>query len=464
MKTKQSHCEIVENLLKVALMYETRNEFRLGSPGAYKSACRKGWLDIVCSHMVLKKGYPGYWDIFENVREEALNYKTRREFSKGSSGAYESACRNGWLDMVCSHMGKNINTKPRYIYSFVWKVPNLVYVGLTQDPKERKRMHLNNDSGIVYQTIMEYGEPIFKVITENPVHVNVAGEHEKKWIQTYTEWGYTPVNIAKPGSLGGYSRMWDFENVQEEALMYETRLEFFKGSPGAYDSARKNGWLDIVCSHMVLEKGDPGYWNIFENVREEALMYETRLEFFKGSGGAYESARKKGLLDIVCSHMVLQKGDPGYWDILENVRVEALKYKTRSEFKKRTPGAYKSAYRNGWLDMVCSHMVLEKGDPGYWNIFENVREEALKYKTRNEFKKGSPGAYNSACKNGWLDIVCSHMVLEKGDRGYWDIFENVREEALKYKTRNEFKKGSSGAYKSAIRNGWLDIVCSHMVK
>ena len=410
MKTKQSHCEIVENLLRVALMYKTRFEFFKGSGGAYESARKKGLLDIVCSHMVLQKGDPGYWDILENVRVEALKYKTRSEFKKRTPGAYKSAYRNGWLDMVCSHMGKNINTKPRYIYSFVWKVPNLVYVGLTQDPKERKRMHLNNDSGIVYQTIMEYGEPIFKVITENPVHVDVAGEHEKKWIQTYTELGYTPVNIAKPGSLGGYSRMRDFGNVREEALKYKTRREFKKGSRGAYKSAVKNGWLDEVCSHMKLKKGDPGYWNIFENVREEALNYKTRNEFYKGSRGAHKSAVKNGWLDEVCSHMILQKGDPGYWDVFENVQEESLKYKTRYEFFKGSSGAYLSARRNGWLDEVCSHMKLKKGDPGYWNIFENVREEALNYKTRFEFQKGSHGAYDSARKKGWLDIVCSHMV------------------------------------------------------
>jgi hypothetical protein len=411
MKTKQSHCEIVENLLRVALMYETRNEFKLGSPGAYVSARKKGWLDV-----------------------------------------------------VCSHMGKNINTKPRYIYSFVWEVPNLVYIGLTQDPKQRKRNHLNNNSGVVYRTVMEYGEPKFKVITENPVHVNVAGEYEKKWIQTYTELGYTPINIAKPGSLGGYSRMWDFENLQKKALMYETRSEFYKGSPGAYYSARKKGWLDEVCSHMVLQKGDLGYWNILENVREEALKYKTRNEFRKGSPSAYNSARKKGWLDEVCSHMILKKGDPGYWDILENVREEALKYKTRNEFKLGSPSAYNSSIRNGWLDEVCSHMILKKGGLGYWNILENVREEALMYETRNEFKLGSPGAYVSARKKGWLDIVCSHMILQKGDRGYWNVFENVQEEVLKYKTRLEFKLGSPGAYNSAYRNGWLDIVCSHMVK
>jgi hypothetical protein len=106
MKTKQSHCDIVENLLRVALMYETRNEFKLGSPGAYVSARKKGWLDIVCSHMILQKGDRGYWNVFENVQEEVLKYKTRLEFKLGSPGAYNSAYRNGWLDIVCSHMVK----------------------------------------------------------------------------------------------------------------------------------------------------------------------------------------------------------------------------------------------------------------------------------------------------------------------------------------------------------------------
>jgi len=40
--------------------------------------------------------------------------------------------------------------------------------------------------------------------------------------------------------------------------------------------------------------------------------------------------------------------------------------------------------------------------------------------------------------------------------GYWDIKENCLQESLKYKTRGEFKKGTSGAYNSSSRNGWLD--------
>lgn len=39
----------------------------------------------------------------------------------------------------------------------------------------------------------------------------------------------------------------------------------------------------------------------------------------------------------------------------------------------------------------------------------------------------------------------------------------IREEALKYNTRTEFKN-NSGGYKAAKRRGILDDVCSHMKK
>ena len=43
----------------------------------------------------------------------------------------------------------------------------------------------------------------------------------------------------------------------------------------------------------------------------------------------------------------------------------------------------------------------------------------------------------------------------KKKNGYW-TFKTCMEESKKYKSRSEFQKGSSGAYKVALRNGWLD--------
>ena len=41
---------------------------------------------------------------------------------------------------------------------------------------------------------------------------------------------------------------------------------------------------------------------------------------------------------------------------------------------------------------------------------ERVEEVALKYNKRTYFKKNNAGAYDAAWRNNWLDDVCSHMI------------------------------------------------------
>ena len=47
---------------------------------------------------------------------------------------------------------------------------------------------------------------------------------------------------------------WNFKAVNNEAAKYETKSDFVNNSPGAYDSAHRNGWLNEVCSHMERKK------------------------------------------------------------------------------------------------------------------------------------------------------------------------------------------------------------------
>lgn len=41
----------------------------------------------------------------------AMNYSTRIEWSKGDKYAYMTAQSNGWLNLCCSHMPKNLSIK-----------------------------------------------------------------------------------------------------------------------------------------------------------------------------------------------------------------------------------------------------------------------------------------------------------------------------------------------------------------
>ena len=99
----------------------------------------------------------------------------------------------------------------------------------------------------------------------------------------------------------------------------------------------------------------------------------------------------------------------GYWT-KERCKNEALKYKYRSEFYKNQSAAYLKSLHNGWLDEICLHMIEIRKPHNYWTK-ERCKEEALKYKYKSEFQKKSATAYILCRRNNWLDEFCSHMEL-----------------------------------------------------
>ena len=144
----------------------------------------------------------------------------------------------------------------------------------------------------------------------------------------------------------------------------------------------------------------------------------------------------------------------------ETTKLEASKYKNRSEFRAiKNKSPYSIACRNGWLD---EWFPLEPGDQGYWNVFENVHKEALKYKHRNEFFSQSNGAWASANKKGWLDGVCSHMERPDAWQLKWTK-EEITNLARDYDTKLKFRRENPSAYVIACRNGWWDEISEHMI-
>jgi predicted GIY-YIG superfamily endonuclease len=283
-----------ENCIQESLKYKTRNEFQKGSVSAYNSSCRNGWLDEIYSHMVELKKPNGYWTK-ENCIQESLKYKTRYEFQKGSGSAYSLSWKNGWLDEVCKDMEVIGNLKMRGIYVFEFE-DNYAYVGLTGNFKKRYNEHMNSIKSSVYTHIEETNlTPKFIQLTDY-MDEELASKEETMWENKYISEGWNMLNIKKTGGLGGGNLKWDYDSCKEESLKYKSRFEFYKGSSGAHESSRRNGWLDEVCSHMVELKKPKNHWTK-ENCIQESLKYKTRTEFKKGSGSAYQSSRRNGWLD-----------------------------------------------------------------------------------------------------------------------------------------------------------------------
>lgn len=94
-------------------------------------------------------------------------------------------------------------------------------------------------------------------------------------------------------------------------------------------------------------------------------------------------------------------------EIYQTILKSAKKFKRRGHFQINDQLNYMRAYRYRILDEVCSHMK-EKHQEIKWDI-KSLKKEALSYNTRSEFQNKSQSAYITAYVNGILDEVCSHM-------------------------------------------------------
>jgi hypothetical protein len=83
-----------------ALNYKTRNEWSLKSGKMYRTALYYGWLDDCCKHMKAVR------DVitFDMCLEDAKHYKTRNEWQRNSKSKYSAARSHGWLEACCAHM------------------------------------------------------------------------------------------------------------------------------------------------------------------------------------------------------------------------------------------------------------------------------------------------------------------------------------------------------------------------
>jgi len=388
-----------------ALKYNSKIEFQKKSSGAYASARKNGWLNEIRQHMKRPQSYNFKWTK-EYCIEEALKYKTRTEFQKKSGTAYNKAWKNNWLDSICSHMIKNGNKFNRCVYVYEFS-DNCAYIGLTYNIKERNINRKSNDNDQVTKHIkITQLEPILKQLTDY-IPVDEAAKLEIEYIQKYKDNNWDVLNKIKGGTIGGNNLKWTKELCQQEALKYKTRSEFQKKSGSAYVASRIKGWLNDISKHMI-EMQKPMYYWTKEKCKIEALKYNSKIEFRKNSGGAYSAAQRKKWISEICKHMI-EKRKPMYYWVKENCQIEALKYKSKWEFFKKSNGAYESSRKNGYLNDICQHMV-EKQKPMYYWTKDKCKEESLKYKTKKEFNNNSGGAYKRAKINGWLDDISIHMI------------------------------------------------------
>lgn len=200
-------------------------------------------------------------------------------------------------------------------------------------------------------------------------------------------------------------QFWTLEKCKQEALKYTTLTEWQQvgaknyGS-NSYYAAKKYGWIQ-ECMHKGMQK-HPVKWTE-ETCFEDSLQYSTAIEWATKSKGAYEAALKNKW--NICWEFFIQYNYKNKRKSVvrtlnekkELCKADALQYKTKSEWRSKSPYWCAIARRNKIMDHCCEHMIpLNKS----WD-YDSVVIEAARYRTNGEWKRYSNGSYMANKRNNW---------------------------------------------------------------
>ena len=293
----------------------------------------------------------------------------------------------------------------------------------------------------------------------------------------------------------------DKDKTIEESKKYSSRVAFSKGSYGAYRVSKKNGWLDemtwlnrkniykdpVDCVHKYHFVNENAVYigrTIYPELRDKqhrtmgkdsvnrfAKEHNTEIpkmeiiedkltviegakreayweKYYRINGFSMINVQPCGSLGLMCK---------GKWS-KEKCFEEAKKYKTRSEFQKNASHAYHKSIEHGWIDEMDWFPKNRTHPNGYWRNKENFLKEANKYGSKKELEKNNLAAYAAGLKYGYFKDVKWKYERKVLPIGYWKNKEHVMEEAKKYTSRNEFRKGNQSAYWAAHKYGYINEI------
>lgn len=163
------------------------------------------------------------------------------------------------------------------------------------------------------------------------------------------------------------SGYWNYDRCKEEAMKYVFLMDFRNNSQRAYQVAKAKGWIKDY-SWLKRQLSPKGYWDNYDNCFQEAKKYDSRISLYHGCHAAYESARKNKWLDDYFWFKYKKQKPKGYW-VYETCFEEAKKYKSRKEFSDKCNRAYLVSLTNGWIN---DYFWFSNSNNGQLDLFDSV--------------------------------------------------------------------------------------------
>lgn len=168
------------------------------------------------------------------------------------------------------------------------------------------------------------------------------------------------------------------------------------------------------CAEPVLTRNKS--WTV-EEIFEIAKKYQYKTDFYNGDRAALGAAQRRGIDAEVCAHM---SPKPTTGRVPHNkkwtpdtIRAEALKYQYRSDFEKNSSGAVMAAKNMNIYEDICMHMATKDKSQRIYTK-EMCAAAAKLFPYRKVFQQQETALYRAAERNGWLDEICSGMIKMSG--------------------------------------------------
>ena len=86
--------------------------------------------------------------------------------------------------------------------------------------------------------------------------------------------------------------------------------------------------------------------------------------------------------------------------------------------------------------------------------YERCEEEAKKYRNKYEMKLTNQSAYNASVRYGWIDV----FFPDSQNTRNWNVLDNVLNAAKRSACPRDMVRKFGGAYNSALKHGWKDLL------
>lgn len=295
--------------------------------------------------------------------------------------------------------------------------------------------------------------------------------------------------------MRGRIRKWTFDACKEVAAQYTTRMDFAYAHSGAYDAAKRNKWMNDICSHMPAI-GHKYNRCIYAYEFSDNTVYVgltcsilARNQAHISVGNRSYSAVREHMINTGLTPILKQlTGYIVYWKASQEEGRWVAQYKadgwtTLNRISTGTLGVKKSIYtkekckeillsyeykrdiylnhpnlftrciRYGWHASLIKKLKLKQRS-FYWTK-ERCAEVAKSVSTVKELSQNNRTVYNAILNNGWKDELMGHLnIMNK--HGRWRDKEECRTAAMTTSCRSDFDDKFPQAYMMSRKNKWLD--------